>query len=277
MRTRMPLGKELYAFKLTGVLHTHMDAFRVTLEKRLPRPRKREQRILLTAFPGIASVSLILADVLRDSLHMKEYGWFATPVRPTEIPVEDDVFVPPRIRLSIARTRKATLYLVEGDYQPEGMHAWQLAGEIVRFASRLDARIITIGGIGMQSMPEEPRVYGVRTRNAEALQRQFERQGVSFTLGRQIGMLKVYGMTGIVPVAAEEAGIAAVSLLVETIASAESIGFTAARAISIILGKAFGFTPYLEALEKDIAALREMLAQQHEPERGDMHGTAYIG
>ncbi len=249
------------------------------LIRQLPKPRQREQRVLLTLYPGIAGVGLILADILEESLKLVEHGWLDTPARPTEIPILNETIQPPRVRLFTARTRTTTLYLFQGDYQPEGEHAWRMADMIVRFARDVDAGIITTGGIGLPVYRDEPRVYGIPTSRAARLRKRLADAGVQFTLGEEIGLLKVYGMTGVIAARAEEEGLPGVILLAETLASAERIGYASAHQLARVLSEAYGFPLKLGDVEKRIREVRDALHEQamSEEEKGGSHGITYIG
>ena len=248
------------------------------LTRELPKARQREQRVLITLYPGIAGVGLILADILEESLQLVEHGWIDTLSRPTEIPILNEAIQPPRVRLLTARTRTTTFYIIQGDYQPEGEHAWRMADAIIRFAKEKKAGIITTGGIGLPVYTDEPRVYGIPTSRAGRLRERLGRAGVAFTLGDEIGLLKVYGMTGVIAARAEEEGLPGVILLAETLASAERIGYASARQLARVLSKAYGFTLTLGEVEKHIREVRDALHEQTPgEEKGGSHGITYIG
>ncbi len=205
---------------------------------------------LITGLPGIGNVGKIVADFLIDELNAKKICEFASYYMPHSVFVnEKNLIEMPKIELYFYN--KAKLLILAGDTQPiDEISCYSFCDHVLDYFEKNKCKeIITLGGIGLASLPKTPKVYC--TGNDKSIIMKYKK-------GTKV-ITKIYGIVGpIVGVSGLMLGLAsrrnikAASLLAETLGHPMYIGLKGSREILKVLNKKLLLNIDLKKLEKEI-------------------------
>ncbi len=236
------------------------------LAKKLSKP------VFLQGLPGVGSVGRIVAELLIEQLGAKRIASFPAEEKPGLVLVQQNNRVRfPQLHLYHTRHKRQDFLIMVGDGQPPGEQAYDLAVRLVGVLEELQCKeLITIGGIGLQEVASEPKVYVTGT-NAELIRR-FKKLGADQRVHGVVG--PIIGLTGIM-LGVSQKRVPAVALLAESIAHPLHIGLRGAGQVLHLLQKSYGFKLDLRALHESIKAIEQPSAPAGElPESQE---TNYIG
>jgi len=172
--------------------------------------------VLIEGLPGVGNVGKIAADHLAEKLNAKRFADIYSKHFPPQVSLDADC---------VAQLACDGLYYVKdangrdlifllGDYQgltPEGQYA--LAEEIISTAVSFNvSKIFTLGGYGIGTVVDNPRVLGAVT--SVSLKDECIRHGVSFVPGEPAA--GIAGASGLILGMSRVKGIDAVCLMGET-------------------------------------------------------------
>ncbi|MBN2566829.1 PAC2 family protein [Candidatus Woesearchaeota archaeon] len=218
---------------------------------------KLNRPILIEGLPGIGNVGKVAVDFIVDELKAKRLLSLTSYHMPHSVFVnEDNLIELPQITLFyVKRKGKANdLLLLTGDVQPiDEVSCYEFSDLLLDQFQRLGGSdIITLGGIGLQEEPKEPKVYCTGT-TAEAIGRYQKDSGMAANLYGIVG--PIVGVSGLLLGLAGRRSIAGVSMLAETFGHPMYLGVKGARGILQVLNAKLELGLDLEQLDKEIEEL----------------------
>ncbi len=242
--------------------------WKVTQEaKTVPKLRKP---LFIEGLPGIANVGKVAVDSLIEELGAKKlYSFFSHKFPHSVFVNEHNLVEMPRIEIYYkkfgGKSKKRDLLLLTGDIQPideEGCYTF--CDEILAIAKKYHcSEIITTGGIGLQAIPERPKVYA--TSNDEKLLKSYTKNG-SLVEKNIFGVVgPIIGVSGLLLGMAERKNVKGVALLAETFGHPMYLGIKGAKELIRVLEKRFGFGISITKMSKEIVEMeRELMAKTKE-------------
>ncbi len=236
---------------------------------------------LIVGLPGIGNVGKIVVDFLIDELKAKKLYEINSYHFPNTVFVTEENLVElPSIEIFYKKGSGKTpdLIFLSGDVQPtEQEPCYQFCDIVLDFFTTMKGKqIITLGGIGLQEPPQNPKVFCTGT-NKEAV--------TSFVKGTSLnpnifGVVGAFvGVAGVLVGLAGKRKIQAVSLLAETLAHPYYIGMKGSKEILTVLNKKFALGVDGAKLDKEIKEFeRELMQTAEQLEEGQKpSGQTYIG
>ncbi|MBR9692590.1 hypothetical protein GOV07_01520 [Candidatus Woesearchaeota archaeon] len=230
--------------------------------------------VFIEGLPGLGNVGKIVVDLLVDQLKAKKLMSWPVDEKPGLVLVQQDNTVRfPELRLYHLKHKKKDFLFLAGEGQPgnEGA-AHEFATTVLSELESLGCKeIITIGGIGLQQVPQEPNVYV--TGSDKELMKKFAKLGADPKIHGVVG--PIIGLTGIMLGLSKDC-IPAIALLAESLAHPMYLGLRGAERVLALLSKAYGFKLALKELKESITRLEEATGQAP---AGDLPKkvTNYIG
>ena len=214
--------------------------------------RKLKNPILIEGLPGIGNVGKIAVDFLIDQLdHKIMYNIYSTSF-PHSVFVNDDNLIElPSVTLYSVKLKKRDLMLLSGDVQPvDEESSYEFSNLIVELAHKHGCKeLITLGGIGLGTEPDNPKVYGVA--NSEIAKQRFAKltNKVNF---KKIKADAIIGATGLILGLSTFKKMYGISLLVETFGHQFHIGLKESKALLKALKDILEIDVKLSELDKAI-------------------------
>lgn len=250
-----------------------MKEWKITPASKAPRLKKP---IMVVGMPGIGNVGKVAADFLVEELNAKKLFEFSSHSFPHSVFVNDKNLVElPKIEMYFKKFnngRHDLLFLV-GDIQPiDEESCYSFTEAVLGIAKNLKvSEIITIGGIGLQAIPKQPKLYC--TGNSQAIIKKYKK-------GTKMND-KIYGVVGpIVGVAglmvglSEKMGIPAVCILAETYGHPMYLGVKGSREILKALSQKLSLKVSIKDLDKEIESLEKEILKKTEEMTGVAKKTA---
>ena len=206
--------------------------------------------ILIAGLPGIGNVGKIVVDFLVDELKAKKVCEFFSYHMPHSVFVNEKNLVElPKIELYFVKKKNTKLLILSGDAQPNDEASTYAFCDAVLdfFEKHKGEEIITLGGIGLNSIPKVPKVYSTGN-NKEIVKRY--KKGTKTQIYGVVG--PIIGVSGLLLGLSEKRKIKAVSLLAETLAHPMFLGLKGSREILKLLNKQFDLYIDLKNIEKEI-------------------------
>jgi len=222
--------------------------------KTLPKLNKP---VFIEGLPGIGNVGKIAVDFLVDELKAQKLFSFFSYKFPHSVFVNEKNLVEmPKLEIYYKKfgpkSNKRDLILLTGDIQPiDEESCYSFCDEMLKVAKKFNAsEIITTGGIGLQSIPEIPKVYC--TSNNATLLKQYTKKGmpVEKEIFGVVG--PIIGVSGVLLGLGEKQNVKAVALLAETFGHPMYLGIKGAKEILRVLDKKFGLKININKMSKEI-------------------------
>ena len=118
--------------------------------------------ILIEGMPGIGNVGKIAMDVLIEETKASVYMSFFSTSMPNSVFVnEENLIELPKIILYHKRIKNQDFLFLTGDVQPTTEQSSYLFCQMITdiFRELKGKHIVTLGGIGLNEIPENPKVY----------------------------------------------------------------------------------------------------------------------
>lgn len=192
--------------------------------------------VLIEGLPGIANVGKIAVDFMIDELKARKLCSFTSDHLPQTVFInEKGLLESPKIGLYYKRQKKGPdLIFLSGDVQPTNEVACHtLVSTIINLIPEFNIKeVYTTGGIGLQSVPDNPQVYA--TSNSADLQKKLAKK--SYKINTEIyGVVgPVMGVTGVL---VARSPVPAAALLAETFGHQMYLGVKGAKAITKCVSK----------------------------------------
>jgi len=257
--------------------------------KKINNLPKLNNPVLIEGLPGIGNVGKVAVDFIIEELKAKKLFEFFSYSFPHSVFVNEDNLVElPSIEVyykSFNNKKMNDLLLLAGDVQPvDEVNSYEFSEKVLDMLEQLNGKeAITLGGIGLASIPKNPKVYC--TGNDKNMINKF--QGVNTNLYGVIG--PIVGVSGLLLGLAKKRNIKAVSLLAETFSHPMYLGINGSKEILKILNKKLKLKINFQELEKEVRSIEsEMLKKTKEFEsvskrsalnklKGKLKEASYIG
>ncbi len=213
---------------------------------------KLKNTILVEGLPGIGNVGKIATDFIIDNLKAKKFLRIYCYAFPHTVFINDENLVElPIIEMYYKKGKKNDLILVSGDIQPiDEESCYEFCEETLNIFQKLNGKeIITLGGIGLQDIPVNPKVF-CTANNKKILERYKKYKFLDTKIYGIVG--PVVGVSGLLVGLAKEREIPAVSLLTETFGHPNYLGIKSARETLKALDKILNLNLNLKQLDTEI-------------------------
>jgi len=216
--------------------------------------------IFIEGLPGIGNVGRIAVDFMIEELKaVKLYSFFSHKFPHSVFVNEDNLVDMPRLEIYYkkfnSKSKKNDLILLTGDIQPiDEESSYNFCEEILELVKLHKCKeMVTIGGIGLQQIPEAPKVYCAG--NSASLYKSFVRNGtgVEKTIFGVVG--PIIGVSGVLLGLGKKKGIFGVALLAETFGHPMYLGMKGGQEVLSILEKRYHLGINLKKLNKEILEL----------------------
>ncbi len=233
-------------------------------EKNLP---KLNNPILIEGLPGIGNVGKIAIDFLVEELKAKKlYSFFSYKFPHSVFVNEKNLIEMPKLELYYKQfgsgSKKRDLLFLVGDIQPiDEESCYAFCDEILNLAQKYKcSHLVTTGGIGLQHVPDKPKVYCAGNDSIEL--QEYTKKGMS--VEKEIfGVVgPIIGVSGILLALGKKKKIKGVALLAETFGNPFYLGIKGAREIVQILDKKFNLGVSVKKISKDILEVENQLLQK---------------
>ncbi len=225
---------------------------------------KLNDPILIEGLPGIGNVGKVAVDFMIEELGAKKIYEMTSFSLPHSVFVAEDNLVElPVIELYCRRFngKRRDLLFLAGDIQPiDERSCHEFCYAILDLLRELGGKeIVTIGGIGLPTVPERPKVYC--TGNSKRIVDRYKR-GVRAN-DKLYGVVgPIVGVTGLLTGLATDRGIEAVCLLAETYGHPLYLGMKGSQEVLKILDKKLGLRLNLKGLNKEIKEIEEEIIKR---------------
>ncbi len=220
--------------------------------------------VMVEGLPGIGNVGKVVVDFMIDNLKAKKLYDICSDRFPHAVFVNEKNLVElPHISVYHKKIRDKDVLLVAGDIQPiDEASCYDFCRRLLDIFQEYDGKeIITLGGIGLQTMPQKPKVYC--TANSKKIIQRYKAYNVYPQLYGIVG--PIIGVSGLLVGLSKERKIQSIALLAETFGHPTYLGIRGAREILRILKKRLGFDIDLSQLDEEIKDMEgefETKAQQ---------------
>ena len=213
---------------------------------------KLKNPILIEGLPGIGNVGKIAVDFLIDQLdHKIIYTIYSTSFPHSVFVNDGNIIEMPSVTLYNVKLASRNLILLSGDVQPvDEESSYEFSNLIVELAHKHGCKeVITLGGIGLGTEPNNPKVYGVA--NSEKARDRFMKltNKVNF---KKMKADAIIGATGLILGLSTFKNMYGVSLLVETFGHQFHIGLKESKALLKALKDILEIDVKLSDLDKEI-------------------------
>ena len=214
--------------------------------------------VLIEGLPGIANVGKIVSDYLIEQTEAELFMSFFSDYLSNSVFVNEDNLVElPKLELYYKKIDGQDFLFLSGDIQPsseKGSHSF--SNTVLDILEKMKCKkIITLGGIGLQEIPENPKVYC--TGNNEVVMKEFKDAGANTNIYGIVG--PIIGVSGLLVGLAKKKKISAIALLAETYGHPVYLGLNGAKQTLKILKKRFGFKISYASLNKEIRIMEREL------------------
>jgi len=231
----------------------HIDGWEI-VEHAAPRI---SAPILIEGMPGIGNVGKISMDILVEETKAVLIKSFYSNNLPNTVFVNENNLIDlPKISLYYKKVNGQDYLFLTGDVQPVNEQASFTFSEIIVniFKEYNGKHIVTLGGIGLNNIPETPKVYitGNDKKFVEDISDVFRKK--KLTLEPKIyGLVgPIIGISGLLLGIAKKHDVKAYCLLSETLGHPVYVGLKGSMALLTILVKQYSLNVKLEKLNKEI-------------------------
>lgn len=221
--------------------------------------------ILLEGLPGIGNVGKVAVDFIKDELGaVKLFDVFSNTFPHSVFVNEKNLIELPSIEMyykAFNDKKKNDLIFLVGDVQPiDEVSSYDFCDTILDFLGEQNGvELITIGGIGLQTIPKKPKVY-CTANELPIIKRYKEGTQVSDKLYGVVG--PIVGVSGLLPGLAGKRKIPSIIFLAETFGHPMYLGIKGAREVVKILTKKLQLPMDLKKLDHEIEQIESELLKK---------------
>ncbi len=240
-----------------------MSTWKINLIARKPTLKNP---ILIEGLPGIGNVGKVAIDFIIDELKAtKLYDIFSYSFPHSVFINEQNLVELPSIEIYYKQLPKNDIIFLVGDVQPtDEVSSYEFCEKILDLCEEFKVKeIVTLGGIGLQDIPKQPKVYC--TGNSKQIVDRYKKLSVNGTkLETNIyGIVgPIIGVSGLLLGLAEKRKIDAVALLAETFGHPMYLGIKGSRETIKILNGRFGLKLDLKELDKEIENIEQEVSKK---------------
>ncbi len=213
--------------------------------------------ILIEGMPGIGNVGKISMDILIEETKAVLIASFYSKYLPNSVFVNEDNLIDlPKLSLYHKRIKNQDYLFLTGDVQPVNEHASYSFCDLILslFKEYNGKHIVTLGGIGLNIIPDTPKVYitGNNKQFVQSVSNDLKKNKLVFET-KIYGMVgPIIGISGLLLGLAKKSNINAYCLLSETLGHPVYVGLKGSKAILVILSKYYSMSINFDKLNKEI-------------------------
>ena len=218
--------------------------------------KKLRNTILIEGLPGIGNVGKIAVDFIIENIGAKKIFDISSNNFPHAVFVNEKNMVElPTIEIYHKKVGKHDMLFLAGDIQPvDESSCYEFCDNILDLLTKNDCKeIITMGGIGLQRIPENPVVYC--TSNNKDIIKKYKTPNLNNKIYGVVG--PIIGVSGLLIGLSTQKKIQAIAMLAETFGHPTYLGIKGARAILKILNQKLNLKLKLKQLDKEIVEIEK--------------------
>lgn len=243
---------------------------------------KVKNPILVEGLPGIGNVGKIAVDFMIENLKPTQIYEIHSDGFPHAVFINEDNLVDlPTIKIFHKKIKGNDILMLAGDVQPiDEASCYEFCAKVLDMMEGFSVKeVITLGGIGLQRVPENPQVY--YTGNSKKIIEKYKTQGMRSDIYGVVG--PIIGVSGLLVGLAKYRNIPSVAMLAETFGHPTYVGIKGAREILKVLNKKLELGLDLTSIDKEINEIDKnikiksdnaAMIQNKKPRRSDVN---YIG
>ena len=216
--------------------------------------------ILIEGLPGVGNVGKIAVDFIIDSLKAKKIYEITSYNFPHCVFVNEDNLVElPAIEIFYKKIKGHDFLFLAGDIQPlDEKSCYEFCDSILDLFQKYEGKeIITLGGIALDRVPKQARIYCTGT-NPKVIKR-YQSNIVKNIYG-VIG--PIIGVSGLLTGLARRRNLDAVSILAETFGHPTYLGVKSAKEILKLLNNKLNFKLDLNVLDKEVGEIEREISEK---------------
>jgi len=218
--------------------------------------KKLNNVVLIEGLPGIGNVGKIAIDFIIDNLDAKKMFEIHSNNFPHAVFVNEKNLVElPMIDIYHKKMGEYDMLFLAGDIQPiDEPSCYEFCNKVLDLMSEQNCKeVITMGGIGLQRIPEKPVVYC--TSNEKNIVKRYKSTNVNNKIYGVVG--PIIGVSGLLVGLSKYNNIPAIAMLAETFGHPNYLGIKGARAILKILNNKFELNLDLKQLDEEITEIEK--------------------
>ncbi|MBT3298127.1 hypothetical protein HN385_04335 [archaeon] len=222
--------------------------------------------ILIEGLPGIANVGKIAVDFLIEELKANKLCTFHSHHFPHSVFVNESNLVEmPKIELYYKKfkdKKKRDLLLLSGDVQPiDEASCYSFCETIIKLVKEYHCKeIITTGGIGLQNIPDKPKVYCTANSKEYLKELKNSKSGLHTNIFGVVG--PIMGVSGILVGMSRRYKINSAAFLAETFGHQMYLGVKGAKEIVKVLNKKYKLKIDIKRLGKEILEIENEIMKK---------------
>jgi proteasome assembly chaperone (PAC2) family protein len=242
---------------------------------------KLKSPILIEGMPGIGNVGKISMDMLIEETRAELIMSFHSYKMPNSVFVNEKNLVDlPKISLHHKKIRGQDYIFLTGDVQPiDEESSYEFCEMIIHLFKEMKGKfIITLGGIGLSDVPENPEVYitGNNEKFLKDVTLQLSKKKLKYNKNIYGKVGPIMGVSGVLLGLSKNFDVLAYSLLAETFGHPLFVGLKGSRAILHILNKNYSLDMNMARLDKEIKHM-EQKPEDKSMAKYKNSETSYIG
>ncbi|MBS3166520.1 PAC2 family protein [Candidatus Woesearchaeota archaeon] len=222
--------------------------------------------IFIEGLPGIGNVGKIAVDFLVEELKaVKLYSFFSHKFPHMVFVNEKNLVEMPKLEIYYKQfndKKRQDLLILSGDIQPiDEESCYTFCEEVLKLVKHFKCtEMITTGGIGLQHIPDKPKVYC--TGNDDQLFKQYIQKGM-ITEKEIFGIVgPIVGVSGILLGLGIKRNLKGIALLAETFGHPMYLGVKGAKEVLHILEHKFKLGLNFKKMSKEIVEVEQELAKK---------------
>lgn len=214
---------------------------------------KLNKPIFIEGLPGIGNVGKVAIDFIIDELKSSKLYEITSYNFPHSVFVNEDNLVElPQIEIFYKKFNgsRPDLILMGGDVQPvDEISSYEFSDKILDLIQSYKSNeLITLGGIGLASVPKKPQVYC--TGNSKKILKKYKHKLVNDKLYGVVG--PIVGVSGLLLGLAKQRKMDAISFLAETYGHPMYLGIKGAREILNVLNNKLNLKLNTKKFDREI-------------------------
>ena len=217
---------------------------------------KLKNPILIEGLPGIGNVGKIAADFMIDNLKAKKIYEIESNNFPHAVFINEENLVElPMIEIYHKNINNQDILFLVGDIQPiDESSCYNFCNEILDlFVNIKGKEIITLGGIGLQKIPENPKVFC--TANDSKIIKRYMTRNLSNNIYGVVG--PIVGVSGLLVGLSKKRDVPSIALLAETFSHPNYLGIKGAKELLKILNKKLNLNLDFNVLQDEITEIEK--------------------
>ena len=232
--------------------------------------------VIIEGLPGMGNVGKIAVDFIIDSLKATKYCEVTSRRFPNCVFVDERNNIElPKVSLYHKKIKGQDFVFVSGDIQPVNeIGCYEFCEQVLKLFPKVK-EVVTLGGIGLEELPLEPKLYAAGT-SPKVLSK--------YKLPKAKGNVgPIFGVSGILVGMAKEKKVPGTVLLAQTLAHPHYLGIKGSRGLLKVLNSAWKLGINMRSLNREVKEIEaeikdkvEKVMMLSEEKKSTDHMT-YIG